>query len=66
MIVGYRGMNKRLKPHIGTLPNLIEMVEESAIPKYKCKMHMRSRIQQIQLTERAPELLTFVKPLGRT
>ena len=40
MALGYKRM--RLKPHPGTLPNMIETVEEGAKPKLKCKSTPKS------------------------
>ena len=57
MDVGYAKPNKRLKEHASTLPHMITTCEETAKPRWKCKMDMFSGFGQIALNDRASELL---------
>ena len=65
MVIQYRKLNARTKPHAGYLPNMDELVESLAKCKLKSKLDMRSGFWQVGLTERAKNLSTFCIPSGR-
>jgi len=65
MVIQYRKLNSRTKPHAGYLPNMDELVERLAKCKFKSKLDIRGGFWQVGLTERAKNLSTFCIPSGR-
>jgi hypothetical protein len=65
LVVDYSRLNTMTKNHSGTLPYMETTVERSAKCRYKTKMDLRSGFWQVELSERAKDLLAFVTPRGR-
>ena len=65
MVIQFRKLNSRTKPHAAYLPNMEQLVESLAKCRYKSKLDMRSGFWQVGLSERAKELTTFCIPSGR-
>ena len=65
MVIQYRKLNARCKPHAGFLPNMEAMVESLSKCRYKSKMDMRSGFWQVGVTPRARDLSAFCLPSGR-
>ena len=65
MVIQYRKLNSRTKPHAEYLPNMDELVESLAKCKFKSKLDMRSGFWQVGLKDRAKILSTFCIPSGR-
>ena len=64
LVVDYRKLNKMIKLHAGSLP-VMENTIFAALCKSKSKMDKRSGFWQVDLTERAKELMAFRTPNGR-
>ena len=65
MVIQFRKLNSRTKPHAAYLPNMEQMVESLAKCRFKSKLDMRSGFWQVGLSERAKDLTTFCIPSGR-
>ena len=65
MVIQFRKLNARTKPHAGFLPNMDQLVESLAKCRFKSKLDMRSGFWQVGLTERARDLSAFCLPSGR-
>ena len=65
LVVVYCKVNKMTKNHPGTLPLMENTCERMAKCRYKSKVDLRSGFWQVELTERAKDLLAFVTPKGR-
>jgi hypothetical protein len=65
LVVDYRKLNKMIKLHAGSLPVMENTIENAASCKFKSKMDKRSGFWQVDLTERAKELMAFRTPNGR-
>ena len=65
LVVDYKKVNQKIKLHSGSLPLLENTVENAANCTYKTKMDKRSGFWQIDLTERAQDMLAFIGPDGR-
>ena len=65
VVVDYRKLNRMIKLHAGSLPVMENTIENAASCKFKSKMDKRSGFRQVDLTERAKELMAFRTPNGR-
>jgi hypothetical protein len=65
MVIQFKKLNNRVKPHAGFLPNMEQMVESLAATRFKSKMDMRSGFWQVSLSDRAKDLCSFCLPSGR-
>ena len=65
LVVDYRKLNKMIKLHAGSLPVIENTIKNAASCKFKSKMDKRSGFWQVDLTERAKELMAFRTPKGR-
>jgi len=65
MVIQFRKLNSRTKPHAAFLPNMEQMVESLAKCHYKSKLDMRSGFWQVGLSDRAKDLCTFCVPSDR-
>ena len=65
LVVDYRTLNKMIKRHTGSLPVMENTIENAASCKFKSKMDKRSGFWQVDLTERAKELMAFRTPNRR-
>ncbi len=65
MVIQYRKLNSRCKPHAAFLPNMEGMVESLSRWKIKSKMDMRSGFWQVGVTPQARDLTSFCLPSGR-
>ena len=65
LVVVYCKVNKMTKNHPGTLPLMENTCERMAKCRFKSKLDLRSGFWQVELTERAKDLLAFVTPKGR-
>ena len=65
MVIQFRKLNSRSKPHVGYLPNMELLVESLAKCRFKSKLDMRSGFWQVGLSERAKDLCAFCLPSGR-
>ena len=59
LVVDYRKLNKMIKLHAGSLPVMENTIEKAASCVFKSKMDKRSGFWQVDLTERAKELMAF-------
>ena len=64
LLVEYKKVNQGIKLHSGLLPLMQNTVETAAGCRYKTKMHKRSGLWQIDLTERAQDVTAFIAPDG--
>ena len=65
LVVDYRKLNTMIKLHAGSLPVMENTIENAASCKFKSKMDKRSGFWQVDLTERAKELMAFRTQNGR-
>ena len=65
LCVDYRKLNSKVKSRTGSLPFMEATVEAAASVRFKTKMDMRSGFWQVELTERASDLMAFITPNGR-
>ena len=65
MVIQFRKLNSRSKPHAGYLPNMELLVESLAKCRFKSKLDIRSGFWQVGLSERAKELRACCLPSGR-
>ena len=65
LVVDYQKLNKKMKQHSGSLPFIENTVANAADRKFKRKMDKRSGFWQVDLTERAKEMIVFITPQGR-
>ena len=61
----YQKLNRKIKQHSGSLPFMEKTVENAADCKFKTKMDKRSGFWQVELTERAKDMMAFITPQGR-
>ena len=65
LVVDYRKQNKMIKLHAGSLRVMENTIQNAASCKFKSKMDKKSGFWQVNLTERAKELIAFRTPNGR-
>ena len=65
LVVDYRKLNKMIKLHAGSLPVMENTIKNAVSCKFKSKMDKRSGFWQVDLTERAKELMAFRTPNRR-
>ena len=65
LVVNYRKQNKMIKLHVGSLPVMENTIENAASCKFKSEMDKKSGSRQVNLTERAKELMAFRTPKGK-
>ena len=65
LVVDYQKLNHKIKQHSGSLPFMENTVENAADCKFKTNMDKTSGFWQVDLTERAKDMMAFITPQGR-
>ena len=65
LVVDYQKLDRKIKQHSGSLPFMENTVENAADCKFKTKMDKRSGFWQVDLTERAKDMMAFITPQDR-
>ena len=65
LVVDNRKLNKTIKLHAGSLPVIENTIQNAVSCKFESKMDKISGFWQVDLTERAKELMAFRAPNGR-
>ena len=64
LVVDYGAVNKKTEHHSGSIPHMENTLERMAQCQFKTKMDNHRGLWQVDLTQTAEEILTFLTPKG--
>ena len=65
LVVDSQNLNRKIKQHGGSLPFMENTVENAADCKFNTKIYKLAGLWQVDLTERAKDMMAFITPQGR-